>query len=176
MWLSSRVSYNQVPTKERVPITFKRGYVWTRELHTEFINRGRIEKLWEKPNPERNQNRLLVNESLAKYNWFGSSSTSGYPHDQPQSVRSEEEVTVAAPMPHTIVHYHVRMVVAANVASAYIARFEVPRGVLITSTSSLQASDSSLRTWGPRIADEDVEEVIRQLYPARGLRIEGCLY
>ncbi|GMN22567.1 hypothetical protein TIFTF001_040288 [Ficus carica] len=99
----------------------------------------RIEKLREKPDLERNQNRLLANESLPKYNWFISSSTSGYPHDQPRSVQSEKEV---------------------------------PQEVPTASTSVMQSGDSSPGTWGPRIADENVEEVIRQLYLARGLRIK----
>lgn len=81
-----------------------------------------------------------------KYNWFGSSSTSGYPHDQSRPGRPEE-VTVV--------------------------RFEVPQGVPVASTPGLQSGSSSPGTWGLRIADKDMEGVIRQLYPSRSLWIEG---
>ncbi|GMN47271.1 hypothetical protein TIFTF001_016450 [Ficus carica] len=92
----------------------------------------------EKANPEWNQNRLLSNESLAKYNWFGSSSTSGYPHDQSRPGRPEE-VTVAAGM--------------------------LDPGVPVASTSGLQSGSSSPGTWGLRIADEDMEG--NQAWPSR---------
>ena len=68
--------------KKRVPVTFKKGYVWTQELHTKSSNWKRIEKLREKADPKWNQNQLLANESLAKYNWFSSFSTLGFPYDQ----------------------------------------------------------------------------------------------
>ena len=67
-WLSGWENYDRVPSEEHVSFTFKRGYVWTREPHTESSNLERIKKLQEKANPERNQNYLLVNERLAKYN------------------------------------------------------------------------------------------------------------
>ncbi|GMN65275.1 hypothetical protein TIFTF001_034341 [Ficus carica] len=55
-WLSGRLDYAQVPSGERVPLTFRRGYVWTQGPHAETINLERIEKLQEKADPERNQN------------------------------------------------------------------------------------------------------------------------
>ena len=137
IWLPGQVGYNQVPSEERVPIIFNKGYEWTREPHAESINQGKIDKLWEKPDPERNQNRLLENDSLAKYNWFSSFSTSGYTHNQPRSVRSEEEETVAVPMPHPAVQYNARIVVAADVASVFVAWSEFPQGMPTTSTSGL---------------------------------------
>ena len=65
---------------------------------------------------------------------------------------------------------------AAAVTSASVARSEVPPGVSTSSTFGLQSSGSALGTWGLKIADKDVEEVIWQLYPARDLPIEGRLY
>lgn len=62
-----------------------------------------------------NGTKLSTNESLEKYNWFGSSSTSSYPHDRPRQGKPEE-VTVAARMPDPIVHYCARTVVAADIA------------------------------------------------------------
>ncbi|GMN60234.1 hypothetical protein TIFTF001_029321 [Ficus carica] len=103
-----------------------------------------IEKLWEKTDPGRNQNLLLANESLAKYNWFGLSSTSKFSHDQSRPHRSEEEtMTVVVPILDPTVHYSVRTVF----------------------------NGSSSREWGPRITANVLDKVIRQLYPARGLWI-----
>lgn len=74
-----------------------------------------IEKLWEKTDLGRNQNLLLANESLAKYNWFGLSSTSKFSHDQSRPHRSEEEtMTVVVPILDPTVHYSVRIVVVAD--------------------------------------------------------------
>ncbi|GMN44763.1 hypothetical protein TIFTF001_013966 [Ficus carica] len=86
---------------------------------------------------------MVLLDGLAKYKWFGSSSTSGFPHDQSRSVRSEGEVIIMAPIPDPAVHYCARIVVAVD------------------------SSGSSPGTWDPRIANEDVEEVIRQLYPGQ---------
>ncbi|GMN71774.1 hypothetical protein TIFTF001_053448 [Ficus carica] len=58
-WLHGRLPYDEVTPWERVPITFRRGYVWTQGLYTDARNLERIEKLHEKADPERNQNRLL---------------------------------------------------------------------------------------------------------------------
>ncbi|GMN28212.1 hypothetical protein TIFTF001_044211 [Ficus carica] len=105
----------------------------------------RIEKLREKADTERNQNQLLANDSLAKYKWFGSSSTSGFPHDQSRSVRSEGEVIIVAPILDPAVHYCARIVVAVDVAGAYVARSEVLWGVSTTSTSEPTMADQGQR-------------------------------
>ena len=78
--------------------------------HTKMINLVKIAKLREKADPERNQNRLLSNKSLAKYNWFGLSSTFGYPHERSRPERLEEVMVVAC-MPDSVVHYRARTVV-----------------------------------------------------------------
>ncbi|GMN58268.1 hypothetical protein TIFTF001_027370 [Ficus carica] len=44
-WLSGQSDYGQVPSRERVSFTFRRGYVWTQEPHTESLNWKRIDKL-----------------------------------------------------------------------------------------------------------------------------------
>lgn len=55
-------------------------------------------------------------------------------------------------------------------------RSEVPLGVPAASPHSLPSGGSSSGTWGPRIADKDMDWVIRELYPQRGLRIEGLYF
>ena len=106
--------------------------------YTKMINLERIEKLREKADPKRNQNRLLSDESLARYNWYGSSSTSDYPHNRPRIVRPEE-VMVAAHMSYLVVHYRARTVVTVEVATTSI-RSEVLWGVSVASTSGLHSS------------------------------------
>ncbi|GMN59307.1 hypothetical protein TIFTF001_028395 [Ficus carica] len=54
-------------------------------------------------------------------------------------------------------------------------RSEVPLGVPAASPHSLPSGGSSSGTWGPRIADKDMDWVIRELYPQRGLRIEESM-
>ncbi|GMN53243.1 hypothetical protein TIFTF001_022391 [Ficus carica] len=100
------------------------------------------------------------------------SSTSDYPHDRSSPGRPEE-VTVAAPIPDSVVHYRAWTVVRAYIASTSIVGSKVPQGVPTASIFGLQSGSSSPGTWGPRIADKDVEKVIRRLYPSQGLRIEG---
>ncbi|GMN58043.1 hypothetical protein TIFTF001_027132 [Ficus carica] len=75
-------------------------------------------------------------------------------------------------MPDPILHYHSWTVVTAKVATSS-DRSEVPRGVSVASTHSLQSGNSSLGAWGPRIADEDLDEVIERLYPQRELDMAG---
>lgn len=53
-WLHGQLNYEQVPPSKRVPITFRRGYVWTQGLHTEMSNLEKIERLREKADPEQN--------------------------------------------------------------------------------------------------------------------------
>lgn len=127
-------------------LTFRRGYVWTRETYTEASNRERIEKLREKMNPKRNENQLLGNESLAKYNWRPAS------HMTSPDCRGSNDLAI---------HYRALTMVVVDEAVADAGRFEVPQGVPTASTYGLQSRGSCPRAWGPRIADEDLNEVIR---------------
>ncbi|GMN72669.1 hypothetical protein TIFTF001_053592, partial [Ficus carica] len=128
-WLHGDLSYFELPASERVPVAFRRGYVWTRAPHAPAQTLSKIEVLRELSEPERSQHKLLSEGSLKEY-WVGSSSTSGRPDDQPRTA---------------------------------------PPGVTGHGSSS---GDPTSGAWGPRVADEDLDLVIRELFPARGLRIE----
>ncbi|GMN30149.1 hypothetical protein TIFTF001_044432 [Ficus carica] len=171
-WLYGHLPYGEVREGEWVPITFRRGYVWTRGSYVEAGSLDKIDILREKADPERNQHRLLSPMSLEKYHWFGSSSTSGKPDDLPRTAQPGE-VTVASRMPNPVMHYHARTVVMVEVATTS-GRSKVPWGVPVAPSHGHQSGSSSPRTWGPRVADEDMDLVFRQLFPARGLWIEGC--
>ncbi|GMN48120.1 hypothetical protein TIFTF001_017301 [Ficus carica] len=69
------------------------------------------------------------------------------------------EVTVTSRMPDSVVHYRARTVVTAEVATTS-DRSEVPRGMLIAPSHGQRFGSSSLRTWGPRVADEDMDLVL----------------
>ncbi|GMN70022.1 hypothetical protein TIFTF001_039068 [Ficus carica] len=51
-------------------------------------------------------------------------------------------------------------------------RSEVPRGVPEATVRGSSSGDPSSGAWGPRVTDEDLDLVIWELFPARGLRIE----
>ncbi|GMN48598.1 hypothetical protein TIFTF001_017767 [Ficus carica] len=51
-------------------------------------------------------------------------------------------------------------------------RSEIPQGLPVAPAPGPPSGNSSPESWGPRIADEDLDMLLRQLYPARGLRIE----
>ncbi|GMN60124.1 hypothetical protein TIFTF001_029208 [Ficus carica] len=70
----------------------------------ESSNRDRIEKLWEKTDPELNQNPLLANEK-------------------------DEAVTIAAPMPNLAVHYRARTVVVTDGVATSVGRSKVLGGL-----------------------------------------------
>ncbi|GMN21541.1 hypothetical protein TIFTF001_043338 [Ficus carica] len=57
------------------------------------------------------------------------------------------------------------------VASADI-RSGVPRGVPEVTVHGSSSGDPTSGAWGPRVANEDLDLVIRELFPARGLWIE----
>ncbi|GMN66844.1 hypothetical protein TIFTF001_035905 [Ficus carica] len=125
--------------------------------------------------PLQNEDRSFIGwvillSSLAKYNWFSSSSTSDYPHDRPRTVLPGE-VTVASRLPDPVAHYRAWTVVTADVVTTS-DRSEVPRGVPVASTHGLHSDSSSQGAWGPRIADKDMDLLLGQLYPVQGLRIE----
>ncbi|GMN73836.1 hypothetical protein TIFTF001_052260 [Ficus carica] len=142
-----------------------RGYVWTRAPHALAQTLSKIEELRELSDPERSQHKLLSEGSLKEY-WVGSSSTSGRPDDQPRT--APPEVTIAR-MPDPAARYQSRT--SRPVASADI-RSGVLRGVPEVTGHGSSSGDPNSGAWGPRVADEDLDLVIRELFPARGLRIE----
>ncbi|GMN69542.1 hypothetical protein TIFTF001_038591 [Ficus carica] len=164
-WLHRDLSYFELPASERVPVAFRRGYVWTRAPHAPAQTLSKIEELRELSDPERSQHKLLSEGSLKEY-WVGSSSTSGRPDDQPRTV--PHGVTIAS-MPQPAVRYQSRT--SRPVASADI-RSGVPREVPEVTSHGSSSGDPTSGAWGPRVADEDLDLVIRELFPARGLRIE----
>ncbi|GMN60395.1 hypothetical protein TIFTF001_029474 [Ficus carica] len=170
-WLHGHLPYGEVRERERVPITFRRGYVWTRGPYMEAGSLEKIEILREKVDPKRNQHGLLSPVSLEKYHWFGSSSTFDNPNDGPRTAQPRK-VTVASRMPDPVVHYRARTVVTAEVATTS-DWFEVSRGVPVAPSHDQRSGSSSPGTWGPRVADEDMDLVLWQLFPARGLRIKN---
>ncbi|GMN22474.1 hypothetical protein TIFTF001_040262 [Ficus carica] len=103
---------------------------------------------------ERDQRMLLSQSSLSEHGWLGFASISRMPSD-----RRPEPVTVAL-MPDPAIHYWSRSTAAQAEVTA-----DQPGG-------------TSPGSWGPCIADEDLDLVIRRLSPvrgqrtARGLRIE----
>ncbi|GMN22282.1 hypothetical protein TIFTF001_043488 [Ficus carica] len=164
-WLHGDLSYFELPPSERVPVAFRRGYVWTRAPHAPAQTLSKIGELRELSDPERSQHKLLSEGSLKEY-WVGSSSTSGRPDDQPRT--APPGVTIAS-MPEPAARYQSRT--SRPVASADI-RSGVPRGVPEVTGHGSSSGDPNSGAWGPRVADEDLDLVIRKLFPARGLRIE----
>ncbi|GMN64582.1 hypothetical protein TIFTF001_033659 [Ficus carica] len=164
-WLHGDLSYFELPPSERVPVAFRRGYVWTRAPHALAQTLSKIEELRELSDPERSQHKLLSEGSLKEY-WVGSSSTSGRPDDQ---LRTAPPGVTIARMPDPAARYQSRT--SRPVASADI-RSGVPRGVPEVTGHGSSSGDPTSGAWGPRVADEDLDLVIRELFPARGLRIE----
>ncbi|GMN63822.1 hypothetical protein TIFTF001_032882 [Ficus carica] len=123
-WLHNLLPYGEVHAGERVPVTFRRGYVSTPGPHVDVRSTERIYMLREKADPEQNQYRLLSPVSLEKYGWFSSSSTFDNPDDRPRTTQPGE------------------------------------------------SGNSSPGTWGPRVADENMDLGLGHLFPTRGLRIE----
>ncbi|GMN27968.1 hypothetical protein TIFTF001_049417 [Ficus carica] len=165
-WLHGDLSYFELPPSERVPVAFRRGYVWTRAPHAPAQTLSKIEELRELSYPERSQHKLFSEGNLKEY-WIGSSSTSGHPDDQPRT--APPRVTIAR-MPEPAVQYQSRTS-RPVVASADI-RSGVPRGVPEVTVHGSSSGDPTSGAWGPRVADKDLDLVIRELFPAQGLRIE----
>ncbi|GMN31362.1 hypothetical protein TIFTF001_044569, partial [Ficus carica] len=153
-WLHGHLARNELPRSERVPVTFRNGYVWTRAPHVSETTRDMVAQLQNLAEHERDQRVLLSQSSLSEHGWLGFASTSRMPSD-----RRPEPVTVAQ-MPEPAVHLRSR----STAAQAEVI--------------SDQPGDTSPGSWGPRIADEDLDLGIRRLSPvrgqcpARGLRIE----
>ncbi|GMN38458.1 hypothetical protein TIFTF001_007694 [Ficus carica] len=145
-WLHGHLARNELPRSERVPVTFRNGYVWTRAPHIPGTARGMVTELQNLAEHERDQRMLLGQSSLSEHGWLGFASASQMP-----SNRRPEPVTVAR-MPESTVHYRSR----STAAQAEVAPD--------------QPGDTSPGSWGPRIADEDLDLVIRRLSPVRGQR------
>ncbi|GMN68286.1 hypothetical protein TIFTF001_037348 [Ficus carica] len=165
-WLHGHLSYFEFPLLERIPVAFRRGYVWTRAPHAPAQTLANIKELRELSDPERSQHWLLAEGSL-KEHWVSSSSTSGCPDNQPRT--AQPRVTIAR-MSEPAVHYRSRT--SRPVVATADVRSGVPRGVPEATLRGSSSSDLSPGAWGPRVADEDLDLVIRELFPARGLRIE----
>ena len=144
--------------------------MWTRRPHTGANNLAGISTLKETTDPERNQNRLLSLESLEKYGWVGQTLSDEELSDHPVAARG---VMVASHVPGPSTSYRAQAVLASDVATTS-RRSEIPQG-LPASPPRDPSSESTPEDWGPRVADEDMDRVVRQLFPARGLRIEGRL-
>ncbi|GMN19424.1 hypothetical protein TIFTF001_042873 [Ficus carica] len=145
-WLHGHLAQNELPRSERVPVTFRNGYVWTRAPYVPEATRDMVAQLQNLAEHERDQRVLLSQSSLSEHGWLGFASTSRMPSD-----RRPEPVTVAQ-MPEPAVHLRSR----STAAQAEVV--------------SDQPGDTSPGSWGPRIADEDLNLVIRRLSPVRGQR------
>ncbi|GMN32700.1 hypothetical protein TIFTF001_003810 [Ficus carica] len=86
-WLHGHLPYDEVPPPERVPVVFRRCYVWTRAPHIPQLTLEKMEALWRLSDPERNQHGLLSQSSLEEHKWFGSSLTSSRANNQPRTSR-----------------------------------------------------------------------------------------
>ncbi|GMN64596.1 hypothetical protein TIFTF001_033669 [Ficus carica] len=150
-WLHGHLSYFELPPLERVPVAFRRGYVWTRAPHAPAQTLAKIGELRELSDPERSQHRLLSEGSLKEY-WVGSSSTSGCPDDQPRT--APPRVTIAR-MSEPAVHYRSRT--SRPVVATVDVRSGVPRGVPEVTVRGSSSGDSTSGAWGPRVADEDLD-------------------
>ncbi|GMN19009.1 hypothetical protein TIFTF001_042801 [Ficus carica] len=145
-WLHGHLARNELPRSERVPVTFRNGYVWTRAPHIPGTTRGMVTELQNLAEHERDQRMLLGQSSLSEHGWLGFASTSRMPSD-----RRPEPVTVAR-MPEPTVHYRSR----STAAQAEVAPD--------------QPGDTSPGSWGPRIADEDLDLVIWRLSLVQGTK------
>ena len=161
-WLHGELDYDDVPSSERVPNKFRRGYVWTRAPHAPELTLDRVDALRGLTDPERSQAKLLSPASLAEHNWDGSSSSRQ--GSQPRAGPSGA-VTIAR-MPPLAVHYSSRTRVPVEDKTS-------SEGSRVPPAHDLQSGGTSPEDWGPRVADEDMDVVLRGLYPARGIRIEG---
>ncbi|GMN32228.1 hypothetical protein TIFTF001_041698 [Ficus carica] len=161
-WLHGHLAQNELPRSERIPVTFRNGYVWTRAPHIPETTRGMVTELQNLAEHERDQRTLLGQSSLSEHGWLGFASTSQMP-----SNRRPEPVTVAR-MPELTVHYRSRSTAApAEVAPDQSETRGVASGV---SMNQLPPGDTSPGSWGPHITDEDLDLLIRRLSPVRGQR------
>ncbi|GMN36693.1 hypothetical protein TIFTF001_042495 [Ficus carica] len=161
-WLHGGLPYNEVPRSERVPMTFRNGYTWSRAPHIPELTSAMIDALREQSDQEKSQHKLLSLKSLKDNYWLGSSSSSGRADDQPSAPGAG--VTVAC-VPEPTVHYHSR-------TGGLSAAQQTSRPAPTPSEPSSGNESVPGGLFGPRVADEDLDRVIQELYPAQGLRIE----
>ncbi|GMN59081.1 hypothetical protein TIFTF001_028173 [Ficus carica] len=161
-WLHGELSYSEVPRSERVPVTFRNGYTWARAPHIPELTSAMIDALREQSDQEKSQHRLLSLKSLKNNHWLGSTSSSGRADDQPRAPGTG--VTIAR-MPEPTVHYHSRT--GGLSAAQQTSRLAPP-----PSQPSSRNESAPGGSFGPRVADEDLDRVIQEFYPAKGLRIE----
>ncbi|GMN31443.1 hypothetical protein TIFTF001_041590 [Ficus carica] len=162
-WLHGELPYNEVPRSERVPVTFRNSYTWARAPHIPELTSAMIDELREQSDQEKSQHRLLSLKSMKDNHWLGSSSSSGRADDQ--SSTPGAGVTIAR-MPEPTVHYH-------SQTGGLSAAQQTSR--LAPTPSEPSSGNESVPggSFGPRVADEDLDRVIQEFYLARGLRIEG---
>ncbi|GMN66605.1 hypothetical protein TIFTF001_035669 [Ficus carica] len=161
-WLHGHLARNELPRSERILVVFRNGYVWTRAPHIPETTRDMVAGLQNLAEHKRDQRTLLNQSSLSEHGWLGFASTSQMP-----SVRRPEPVIVAR-MPEPTVHYRSRSTAAPTEATPDQPETRgVESGVPM---SQLLHGDTSPGSWGPRIADEDIDLVIWRLSPVRGQR------
>ncbi|GMN65245.1 hypothetical protein TIFTF001_034318 [Ficus carica] len=170
-WLHGHLARNKLPRSERVSVVFRNGYVWTRAPHIPETTQDMVAGLQNLAEHERDQRTLLNQSSLSEHGWLGFASTSQMP-----IILRPEPITVAR-MPEPTVYYRSRSTTAPAEATPDQPETRgVESGVPL---SQLPHGDTSPGSWGPRIADEDLDLMIRRLspvrgqLPARGLRIDG---
>lgn len=59
--------YAEVRPSKRVPVVFRRGYVWNRASYVPELMQAQVEALLEKSDPKRSQYRLLSSASLQEH-------------------------------------------------------------------------------------------------------------
>nr|GMN67058.1 hypothetical protein TIFTF001_036115 [Ficus carica] len=161
-WLHGELPYNEVPRSERVPVTFRNGYTWARAPHIPELTSAMIDALREQSDQVKSQHRLLSLKSLKDNHWLGSSSSSALADNQPSAPGAG--VTIAR-MPEPTVHYQSRTggLSAAQQTCRLAPTLSEP------SSGNESMPGGSFSSW---VADEDLDRVIQEFYPARGLRIE----
>ena len=155
-WLHESLTRDELDPTERVPVVFRKGYVWTRAPHITEETSDLIDGLQELAEEARDHRSLLGETSLSEHGWFRGRGSGNAPVFR--------DVTVAR-MPEPTVRYQAR----TSAPATGVAPAPPPAQVV--------AAEPGL--WGPRVADEDLDMVIgrlspiRSLRPARGLRIQG---
>ena len=105
-WLHGHLARNELPRSERVPVAFRKGYVWTRAPHIPETISDMVKALQNLAEEEPDQQMLLSQSNLFEHGWLGFSSMSQLPRD-----RMPGQVTVAR-MPELIVHFRSRTTAA----------------------------------------------------------------
>ncbi|GMN51147.1 hypothetical protein TIFTF001_020295 [Ficus carica] len=66
-FITGHLAFDDVTPSGRVPVTFRRGYMWTRAPHVPGLTMAKINALRGLSDPERSQHRLLNKASLKEY-------------------------------------------------------------------------------------------------------------